>query len=139
MSYFNPRHESRLVIMPSLPNAFACVQVHKAPPWSVPFALEGADEKIVYLADEVVGGDDRDLFNFPFLFHANGDSWHEANDYLLSLLKDKPSMNRRTDDVRRRLANCLIISCSAKMRVWIGWIFREGAHHCVQLIGTFIT
>jgi len=121
MSYVNPRHEGRLVVMPVLPDAFASLQVHLAPPGSVPFMLEGADEKIVYLVDEVGGGYDRDLFNFPFLFHANSDPWHEANDYLLSLLKDKPPMNRRTDDVRRRASKLLdyLLFCEDEGLDWL--------------------
>lgn len=41
--------------------------------------LEGADSEIVYQVDEIGAGSDRDLFNFPILFHANGDPWQEAN------------------------------------------------------------
>ncbi|MDF3164531.1 site-specific integrase [Pseudomonas proteolytica] len=121
MSYINPQHKGRLVVMPVLRDAFASLQVHHTPLGSVPFALEGADGKIAYQIDEVGGGNDRDLFNVPFLFHANGAPWNEANDYLLSLLKDKPPMNRRTDDVRRRASKLLdyLLFCEVEGLNWL--------------------
>ncbi|WP_122347376.1 site-specific integrase [Pseudomonas coronafaciens] len=102
MSYTNPRHEGRLALIPHLRDAFASLYVHEAPPGSAILALEGDDSDTVFQLDEVGGGNDRDLFNFPFLFHANGNPWHEANDYLLILMSHKPPINRRTDDIRRR-------------------------------------
>jgi integrase len=107
MSYTNPRHEGRLSLIPHLRDAFASLYVHGAPPGSVTLALEGDDSKTVFQLDEVGGGNDRDLFNFPFLFHANGNPWHEANDYLLSLMSHKAPINRRTDDVRRRASKLI--------------------------------
>lgn len=107
MSYSNPRHQGRLVLIPHLRDAFASLHVHQAPPGSATLALEGHDSRFVFKLDEVGGGHDRSLFNLPFLFHANRDPWHEANDYLLSLMRDKAPLNRRTDDVRRRASKLL--------------------------------
>ncbi|WP_406820065.1 site-specific integrase [Pseudomonas sp. KnCO4] len=121
MSYFNPRHEGRLLVMPVLPNAFATLHVYKTAVDSIQFELDESDGKVAYLVEEVGGGNDRDVFHFPFLFYANGDSWHEANDYLLSLLKHKPSMNRRTDDVRRQASKLLdyLLFCEDKSLDWL--------------------
>ncbi|WP_374439256.1 site-specific integrase [Pseudomonas panipatensis] len=121
MSYVNPRHKGRLVLIPTLHDAFASLQVHEAPPGSASVVLEGADPKIVFLLDEVGGGYDRDLFNFPFLFHANGDPWQEANDYLLSLMREKSPLNRRTDDVRRRASKLLdyLMFCEDNNLLWL--------------------
>ncbi|HBO0928419.1 TPA: site-specific integrase [Pseudomonas aeruginosa] len=130
MSYVNPRHEGRLLLMPLLRDAFASLQVHKAPPGSVALALEGADSKIIFQTDEIGGGNARDLFNFPFLFHASGDPWHEANDYLLSLMHDKAPMNRRTDDVRRRASKLLdyLLFCEDKNLDWLDFSGARPAH-----------
>lgn len=121
MSYLNPRHEGRVLVMPVLPNAFATLRVYEATANSVPFALEGSNDKVAYLVDEVGGGDACDVFHFPFLFHANGDSWHEANDYLLSLLKHKSSMSQRTDDVRRQASKLLdyLLFCEDESLDWL--------------------
>lgn len=101
MSYTNPRHEGRIVLISHLHDAFASLYVNEASPGSAAVALEGGDSKTVFQLDEVGSGNDSDLFNFPFLFHRSGDPWHEANDYLLSLMRDKAPIYRRTDDVRR--------------------------------------
>lgn len=107
MSYTNPRHEGRLVLIPHLHDAFASLHVHEAPPGLAALVLEGDDSKTVFQLDEVGGGNAPDLFNFPLLFHSSGDPWYEANDYLLSLMRDKAPINRRTDDVRRRASKLL--------------------------------
>ncbi|HFX1276553.1 TPA: site-specific integrase, partial [Pseudomonas aeruginosa] len=88
MSYTNPRHEGRLILIPNLQDAFAILHVSEAPRGSIESALEGAESNLLYKCDEVGSGNDRALFNFPFLFSANGNPWHEANDYLLSLMRD---------------------------------------------------
>ncbi|MEX6503379.1 site-specific integrase [Pseudomonas zhanjiangensis] len=121
MSYSNPRHEGRLVLIPHLRDAFASLHVHEAPPGAVAVPLEGDGSKIVFRLDEVGGGSDRDLFNFPVLFHANGDPWHEANDYLLSLMRDKAPINRRADDVRRRASRLLdyLLFCEDNDLDWL--------------------
>ncbi|EGH94852.1 site-specific integrase [Pseudomonas syringae] len=106
MSYRNPLHEARLVLLPVLPNAFSSICVSEAPD-AKKIMLEGSDSAIVYQVDEVGGNNYPDLYNFPFLLHPNGCPWKEANDYLLSLMRDKAPINRRTDDVRRRASKLL--------------------------------
>ncbi|MQT43610.1 MULTISPECIES: site-specific integrase [unclassified Pseudomonas] len=120
MSYINPLHQGRLILISHLRDAFASLYVHEAPTGSATLGLEGDGSRIVFQLDEVGGGHDRDLFNFPFLFHANGDPWHEANDYLLSLMRDKAPLNRRTDDVRRRASKLLdyLLFCEDENLDW---------------------
>ncbi|MHC5349087.1 site-specific integrase [Metapseudomonas furukawaii] len=121
MSYINPRHEGRLVLIPELRDAFASLGVHNAPPGAASLALEGADSAVVYQVNEIGAGNDNDLFNFPFLLHANGDPWKEANSYLLSLMRDKAPVNRRTDDVRRRASKLLdyLLFCEDNNLDWL--------------------
>ena len=121
MSYANSRHEGRLALIPHLRDAFASLYVHEAQPGSAPLVLEGGDFKTVFQLDEVGGGNDRDLFNFPFLFRADGSPWHEANDYLLNIMSNKAPINRRTDDVRRRASKLLdyLLFCEDKNLDWL--------------------
>ncbi|WP_278349469.1 site-specific integrase [Stutzerimonas kunmingensis] len=121
MSYTNPRHEARLLLIPHLRDPFASMHVYEATPGSVAVVLERDDSKISYRVAEVGGGNDRDLFNFPFLLHANGEPWHEANDYLLSLMRGKAPINRRTDDVRRRASKLLdyLLFCEHSSLNWL--------------------
>ncbi|SFP19667.1 site-specific integrase [Pseudomonas borbori] len=107
MSYINPRHEDRLTLITNLLDAFASLYVSEAPCGSIVSALGGAESYMLYRRDELGSENDRDLFNFPFLFHSSGDPWHEVNDYLLSLMNHKAPINRRTDDVRRRASKLL--------------------------------
>lgn len=125
MSYANPRHEGRLILIQHLSNAFASVYIDGAPPGLAKLKLEGTDLPFFQL-DEVAGGDDRDLFNFPFLFHADGSPWHEVNDYLLSIMSNKPPTKRRTDDVRRRASKLLdyLLFCEDNN---INWLDFSGA------------
>lgn len=120
MSYTNPRHEGRLTLIQHLRDAFASVSVYGAPPGSAKLELEGINLTF-YQFDEIGGGNDRDLFNFPFLFHADGNPWHEANDYLLSIMSNKAPINRRTDDVRRRASKLLdyLLFCEDKKLDWL--------------------
>lgn len=121
MSYINPRHEGRLVLISQVRNAFANLHVHESPPGIAGLVLEGADSEMVYQVDEIGAGNDRDLFNFPFLFHANGDPWQEANAYMLRLMSDKAPANRRTDDVRRRASKLLdyLLFCEDNNLDWL--------------------
>ena len=107
MSYVNQFHQGRLILIPHLRDAFASLYVDEAPLGSATLELEGHDSRTVFQLNEVGCGHDRNLFNFPFLFRANGEPWHEANDYFLSLMRDKAPLNRRTDDVRRRASKLL--------------------------------
>ncbi|MCQ4289362.1 site-specific integrase [Pseudomonas stutzeri] len=83
--------------------------------------LEGSASEIVYQVGEVGGDNYPDLYNFPFLFHSNGDPWKETNDYLLSLMRDKAPINRRTDDVRRRASKLIdyLLFCEDNNLDWL--------------------
>lgn len=121
MSYSNPRHEGRLILIPNVRDAFAILYVSDAPSGSIESALEGAESNLLYRGDEVGSRNDRDLFNFPFLVYANGDPWHEANNYLLSLMRDRGPVSRRTDDIRRRASKLLdyLLFCEDNNLDWL--------------------
>ncbi|MEB0043085.1 site-specific integrase [Pseudomonas sp. MH10] len=121
MAYANPRHEGRLVLIHNLRDAFAILHVSEAPRGSIESALEGAESNLLYRVDEIGSGNDRDLFNLPFLFRVNGDPWHEANDYLLSLMRDRAPESRRTDDVRRHASKLLdyLLFCEDSNLDWL--------------------
>jgi len=86
MSYRNPQHEARLVLLSTLRNAFSSLCVSEAPD-AKKILLEGSGSEIVYQVGEVGGDNYPDLYNFPFLFHLNGYPWKEANNYLLNLMR----------------------------------------------------
>jgi len=121
MAYFNLRHKGRLLLIPQVRNAFAGLHVYEGPPGAVGLVLEGADSEVVYQVDEIGAGNDRDLFNFPFLLRANGDPWQEANAYLLWSMCDKAPTNRRTDDIRRRASKLLdyLLFCEDNNLDWL--------------------
>ncbi|WP_255032741.1 hypothetical protein [Pseudomonas aeruginosa] len=95
MSYTNPRHEGRLILIPNLQDAFAILHVSERLAALLSQRLRGLNPICFIKCDEVGSGNDRALFNFPFLFSANGNPWHEANDYLLSLMRDRAPASRR--------------------------------------------
>ncbi len=139
MSYSNPQHEGRLVLIPLLRDAFASLHVYEALPGSVAMPLEGGESTTVYQLDEVGAGDDRDLFNVPFLLHANGNPWHEANDYFLSLMRDKAPSIGALMIFGVVPANFLITCCSARTTILIGSTFPVPALHFVRLTNISIT
>lgn len=121
MSYTNPRHEGRLTLIPNLRDAFAILHVCEAPKGSIESGLGGAESYTLYRVDELGAEYDRDLFNFPFLLFANGEPWHEANDYLLSLMRNCAPASRRTDDIRRRASKLIdyLLFCEDKNIDWL--------------------
>lgn len=120
MSYRNSLHEARLVLISALRNAFSSLSVSESPD-AKKIMLEGSGSEIVYQVGEVGGDSYPDLYNFPFLFHSNGYPWKEANDYLLSLMRDKTPINRRTDDVRRRASKLIdyLLFCEDNNLDWL--------------------
>lgn len=120
MSYRNPLHEARLVLLPALRNAFSSLCVNEAPN-AKKMMLEGSGSEIVYLVNEVGEDNYPDLYNFPFLFHLDGCPWKEANDYLLSLMRDKAPIKRRTNDIRRRASKLLdyLLFCEDNKLDWL--------------------
>lgn len=119
MSYTNPLHENRLTTI-SLRDAFASLYTHETPGASS-LMLEGAESEVVYQVNEIGTENDGDLYHFPFLFHANGDPWQEANAYLLWLMREKSPLIRRTDDVRRCASKLLdyLLFCEDNNLHWL--------------------
>ncbi|AKA82799.1 hypothetical protein [Pseudomonas synxantha] len=108
-SYENPAHANRLVVIPRLANAFAELHVTDCPEGGVVASISGSEtERNVFQLDEIgATGNTGHVFNFPFIFKENGLPWTEANSYLLSLIENKHSKPRPTDDVRRKASKLL--------------------------------
>lgn len=120
MSYRNPLHNARLVLIPTLRNAFSSLCASEVAD-AKETVLEGTSFEYGHESLEVGGENDPDLYNFPFLFHLNGDPWKEANDYLLSLMRENAPTNRRTDDIRRRASKLLdyLLFCENNNLNWL--------------------
>lgn len=123
MSYVNPVHRGRLVIIPRVRNAFAELHFSKVPRGGVETEIACCPETIrMYQVNELgaqeTGGD---LFNFPYLFHKDGTPWIEANSYLLSLVKNKVTTERPSDDLRRRASKLLdfLLFCEMYELDWL--------------------
>ena len=130
MSYSNPRHEGRLVLIPHVQDAFASLHVTETPRGSIESALEGDDTRLLYKVGEVGAlNGSGDLYNYPFLFHKSGDPWFEANSYLRGLVEDKNFTNRPTDDARRRASKLLdyLIFCEDEGLDWLDFSGRRPA------------
>lgn len=130
MSYSNPRHEGRLVLIPHMQDAFASLHVTETPRGTVESGLEGAESKVLYQVDEIgASNGSGDLYNYPFLFHKNGDPWFEANSYFLCLVEDKTLTNRPTDEIRRRASKLLdyLTFCEDEGLDWLDFSGRRPA------------
>ncbi|MGY3305061.1 integrase [Pseudomonas sp. PvR086] len=125
MSYTNPLHESRLTLISNVRNGFASLYVHERQ-GAARLVLEGAKSELVYQGEEIGEEDGHGLYHVPFLFHANGDPWQEANAYLFAILRDGSPLHRRTDDVRRRASKLLdyMVFCE---RNGLDWLDFSGA------------
>lgn len=123
MSYVNPIHRGRLVLMPRVRNVFAELHFSTVPRGGVETELACCPETIrMYQVNELgAHGVSGDLFNFPYLFHKDGRPWIEANSYLLSLIKNKVFSNRPSDDIRRRASKLLdyLIFCEERELDWL--------------------
>lgn len=123
MSYFNPRHQGRLIVVDVVRDAFAEVEVAEVSIGTATVPLEGAEpplflhKKIEHLVPEPA----RHLYNYPFLFHSDGTPWVEANSYLLDFTARQSSKSRRTDNVRRRAAKLLdyLLFCEGADIDWL--------------------
>lgn len=128
MSYSNPRHEGRMVLIPHIRDAFASLYVTEKLRGCTEQELEGDSSKRLYQVDEIgVSNGSGDIYNFPFLFHKNGDPWFEANSYLRALVEEQASINRPTDDVRRRASKLLdyLIFCEDQALDWLDFSGRR--------------
>lgn len=128
MSYANPRHRGRLIVIDVVKDAFAEVSVLNAPNGSVSLPLEGTDHPVLInkKIEHLVREPERHLYNFPFLFLSNGVPWIEANSYLLYTAGKNPYKKRPTDNVRRRAAKLLdyLLFCE---EIGIDWLDFSGA------------
>ncbi|WP_122446375.1 hypothetical protein [Pseudomonas viridiflava] len=74
MSYSNPPYEGHLVLIPHVRDAFASVHIAEKPTGSIELSLEGADSKLLYQVDEIGASNGSGyIYNYPFLFHRDGD------------------------------------------------------------------
>lgn len=130
MSYSNPRHKGRLVLIPHVRDAFSSLYVSEQPCGSTQSVLEGAESKLLYQVTEVGASDGSgDIYNLPYLLHKSGEPWFEANSYLLSLVEDKTLTNRPTDEVRRRASKLLdyLVFCEDEGLDWLDFSGRRPA------------
>jgi hypothetical protein len=108
--------------IPHAQSAFATLHVGIQPVDSIKSVLEGAETKQLYQVEEIGSSfTSGDIYNLLFLFHKEGEPWHEANSYLLSLIENKTLSNRPTDDLRRRASKLLdyLIYCESEGLNWL--------------------
>lgn len=103
MSYDNPRNRNRLLNIAVASNLFAEISTKKNRN-AINEPLLGSDQHF-YLTPEI--GNDKDVYNMPFLLDSGGSPWSEANSYLCYLVENKHSMQRPTDSVHRTAARLL--------------------------------
>lgn len=131
-SYRNKDHSGRLVVIPRVSDAFAELHLVTRPSNAVVTQLAKSDPPIELFLVNEIGSDDgeRDLFNFPFLFHQNGQPWVEANSYVLSFVKDKHLNTRPTDNARRRASRLLkyLIFCESNDINWLDFSGKRPSH-----------
>lgn len=131
-SYRNAGHAGRLVIIPRLREAFAKLHVAAPHTHAIPILLAQADPPVELFRINEIGGDkgERDVFNFPFLFHRDGRPWVEANSYLLSLVQHKHNNSRPTDNARRRASRLLdyLMFCEANSINWLDFSGKRPSH-----------
>lgn len=123
MSYINPRHQGRLVLISHQRSAFAELHISRKPHGAIDTVLEGVGpSRVLYQVNEFAAqGYEGDLFNVPFLFHRNGKPWFEANSYLIDCVRHKTSVGRPTDDIRRRASKLLdyLMFCEDEGLDWL--------------------
>lgn len=108
-SFVNPDHHNRLITLPVVEDAFAAVAVSISSPGSIANVVEGAIKAPSLFYEYESGQDDRrkHAYNFPFLFHADGVPWIEANSFLYCQIRNQDPIGRPTDSTRRE-ASCLL-------------------------------
>ena len=108
-SYENSAHTGRLVIVPRVRDAFADLYVSNKPRGATPTLLVATQPPIELFQVNEFGSKngERDVYNFPVLFHRCGLPWIEANSYLLNLVKNKHARTRPTDKARRTASRLL--------------------------------
>lgn len=123
MAYQNPRFANRLVIIRHVRDVFAEIHINAKPAGAREcYLVKGVESARFFESAEIGAADGAgDLYNFPFLFHACGEPWYEANDYLLGLVKHLHPEKRPTDDLRKRAARLLdyLLFCEDNNLDWL--------------------
>ncbi|UST68628.1 site-specific integrase [Pseudomonas moraviensis] len=118
MSYSNPQHTDRLILMPLARMAFE----------SLPSRPLYDPNMAVVIADIRTSASDADvLHHYPFLFHSNGEPWHEANSYLLSFVIESNKIKARADSLRRLASRLLdyLLYCERYDLNWLDFTGRR--------------
>lgn len=126
MSYTNAQHFNRLILMPLARMAFES-PLSKAP---CDLRIQEIKEEEGNCSDTSdIDSDICDLHHYPFLFHADGVPWHEANSYLLSLVIESNKIGQRADSVRRLASKLLdyIQYCERNNLDWLDFSGRRPA------------
>ena len=98
MPYSNPSHRSRLTTIARISDPFSNVSTLEAAGARAE-PLTADQSLVVYEFNSICEPGNSELYHLPFLFHANGDPWHEANSYVLSVIRDSPVRVSRTDGI----------------------------------------
>lgn len=122
MSYSNFQHTNRLILMPLARVAFEILPSHR-----VYDPSNEASQGARHSAFGTTGSDTYDLHHYPFLLHADGVPWHEANSYLLSLVIESNKIRQRADSVRRLASKLLdyIQYCERNNLDWLDFSGRR--------------
>lgn len=109
MAYRNQANEGRLIILPVLEDLFATLHLEARSPTAYPVSLAGTDRKVIlYQEPEIGSGARLNLsYNVPYLFHADGTPWIEANSFLYSEIQNKSTQSRPTDETRKLASELL--------------------------------
>lgn len=118
MSYSNPQHSSRLVLMPLARMAFESLP--SCPSYEPNTAVVRPDIR-------TIEGDTDVLHHYPFLFHSNGAPWHEANSYVLSFVIESNKVKTRADSLRRLASKLLdyLLYCERNNLSWLDFTGRR--------------
>lgn len=112
---------NRIFIIPKIADAFASVSSVGHEQGYVRVPLCGAsDDVAIFQCPSFEGEAEGCVYNFPFLFNADGTPWIEANSFLLESLRNKSVKSRPADLVRvyaDRLLNYALF-CESKGVDW---------------------
>lgn len=109
MAYRNKANEGRLIILPVLEDLFATLHLEAGSPTAYPVSLAGTDREVILHQEPEVGSGAglHRSYNVPFLFHADGTPWIEANSFLYSEIQNKSAQSRPTDEARKLASELL--------------------------------
>ena len=120
MPYSNPSHRSRLTTIARISDPFSNVSTLEAAGARAE-PLTADQSLVVYEFNSICEPGNSELYHLPFLFHANGDPWHEANSYVLSVIRDSPVRVSRTDGIRKLASKLLdyLRFCEDNEQEWL--------------------